>query len=162
MHQISELHYQYFRMAENQQDDAIECEYVYKESKDVPHQEATILGDPYDDESSDNDEAEGPSIATPSSSNEKSRRPAKTRRQRSRYDEDMYALPHPEGEEEIRVRKQEEKMRAQEKLIFAMRVTAAVLVCMLLASVTANIYCLIKTVNERGKKILHQHSMIIK
>ena len=153
MHQISELHYQYFRMAENQKDDAIECEYVYQESKDVPHQEELIFEDPYEDDSSDNDDAGAPSVATPSASNEKSRRPAKTRRQRSRYDEDMYALPHPESEEEIRVRKQEEKMRAQEKLIFATRVTAAVLVCMLLVSVTANIYCLIKTVNERGKKI---------
>ena len=140
-------------MAENQQDDTIECEYVYQESKKAPHQEATIFEGPYDDEKSDDEDADAPSAATASSSNEKSRRPAKTRRQRSRYDEDMYALPHPESEEEVRVRKQEEKMRAQEKLIFAMRVTAAVLVCMLLASVTANIYCLIKTVNERGKKI---------
>ena len=138
-------------MAENQQDDAIECEYVYKESKDVPQQEATILGDPYDDESSDNDEAVGPSVATPTSSNEKSRRPAKTRRQRSRYDEEMYALPHPETDQEIRVRKLEEKMRAQEKLIFASKVAATVFLCMLLASVTANIYVLVKTVNAKGK-----------
>ena len=138
-------------MAENQQDDAIECEYVYKESKDVPQQEAMVFEDPYEDDSSDNDEAGGSSVATPLSSNEKSRRPAKSRRQRSRYDEEMYALPHPETDEEIRVRKLEEKMRAQEKLIFAAKVAATVLICMLLASVTANIYFLIKTVNAKGK-----------
>ena len=138
-------------MAENQQDDTIKFEYVYQESKKAPHQEATIFEGPYEDEKSDDEDAEAPSAATPSSSNEKSRRPAEARTPRSRYDQEMYALQHPETEEEMWIRKLEEKMRAQERLVFATWVTSAVLVCMLLVSATANIYCLIKTVNARGK-----------
>ena len=138
-------------MAENQEDDGIECEYVYQDSKNAPHQEATIFVNPNEDESPDNEDAEGPSVAKPSSSNEKSRRPAEARTQRSRNDQEMYALQHPETEEEMWIRMLEEKMRAQEKLVFATWVTSAVLVCMLLVSATANIYCLIKTVNARGK-----------
>ena len=143
-------------MAENQQDDTIECEYVYQESKKAPHQEATIIEGPYEDEKSDDEDADAPSAATASSSNEKSRRPADARVQISRYDQEMYALSHPEAEEEmrirrLRIRRLEEKMRAQEKLVFATWVTSVFLVCMLLVSATANIYCLIKTVNARGK-----------
>ena len=138
-------------MAENQQDDGIECEYVYQDSKNAPHQEATIFVNPNEDESPDNEDAEGPSVAKPSSSNEKSRRPADARVQISRYDQEMYVPSHPEAEEEMRIRTLEEIMRAPEKLVFATRVTSAFLVCMLLVSATANIYCLITTVNARGK-----------
>ena len=88
-------------MAVKQGNVEIPCEYVYEKDKNDRQKEASILGDPYDDESSDigDEDPQKENICR----DDKISKTSKTKR-RSRYDSDLYALPDPESPEDAKMR----------------------------------------------------------
>ena len=133
-------------------------ENVYNEKKDLPLQEDSLFSEPYYKDSSDSNDRNPPSN-TNLSDNENSKR-SKPKRQKSRYDEDNYALPDPEPEGEVKLRKVddqfgklEEKLRAQGRQIATLRVVSISLFIILSVIVAANLYMNIKTGYITGKTI---------
>ena len=82
-------------MEENKKSDYVPSEYVYDEEKKTAVNQ-NILEDPYDDSSSENEIVDPPSIRSTATSQSQTR---KSKKRRSRYDEDNYALPDNEEDE---------------------------------------------------------------
>ena len=143
-------------MASN--DEVVQVEYVYDENKDLPVQEGSIFTEPYYKDDSDGNDGEPPSN-TNLSDNKSSKR-STTKRQKSRYDEDNYALPDPESDGEIRIREVDEKMgkleakvRAQGRQNVTWKLVSIVLISLLLVIVGVNFYLDAKKVETPGKTI---------
>ena len=142
------FYYYYFRMAVEQRNVAIPCEYVYETEKNGTQNENSILGDPYDDESSDDDAGD---LAKENNCRDaKISKTSKTKR-RSRYDEDMYAMPDPESPEETKTRKLESKVKIYKKKMVTWRTFSMFFLGILLFSIAANVYQAVEKQTPRGK-----------
>ena len=133
-------------------------EYVYNEKKDLPLQEDRLFSEPYYKDSSDSNDRNPPSN-TNLSDNENSKR-SKPKRQKSRYDEDNYALPDSEPEGEVKLKKVDdqftkldEKLRAQGRQIATLRVVSISLFIILSVIVAANLYMNLNTGDITGTTI---------
>ena len=139
-------------------DEVVQVEYVYDENKDLPMQEGSIFTEPYYKDDSDSNDGEPPSN-TNLSDNKSSKR-STPKRQKSRYDEDNYALPDPESDGEIRTRKVDEQIRKLEVKVGAQgrqnvtwKSVSIVLISLLLVIVGVNFYLDAKKVETPGKTI---------
>ena len=83
-------------MEDNNKGEYVPSEYVYDEEKKTAVNQI-ILEDPYDDSSSENESRDQPSIRSTTTSQSQTR---KSKKRHSRYDEDNYALPDNEEDEE--------------------------------------------------------------
>ena len=145
--------YQNESVTEGYQNDevVVKCEYVYDQDKDVDQQTDNIFSDPYSDESSDNDHGNPP--AKTISSDIKTSKTSKKKKRRSHYDEDNYALPDPETDDQVKMRKLESKLKANEKQVRAWRATSFLLIGLLFISATCIAYLSFEIVNMNGKTI---------
>ena len=82
-------------MEDNNKGEYVPSEYVYDEEKKTAVNQ-TIIEDPYDDSSSENENGDQPSIRLTTSSQGQTR---KSKKRHSRYDENNYALPDNEEDE---------------------------------------------------------------
>ena len=85
-------------MEDNNKSEYVPSEYVYDEEKKTAVNQ-NILEDPYDDSSSENENVDPPSIRSTTTSQSQT---GKSKKRRSRYDEDNYALPDNEEDEKTR------------------------------------------------------------
>ena len=116
-----------------QNDEAVmKCEYVYDQDKDSDKQNDNIFSDPYSNESSDKDD--GNPSAKSISNDMKTSKTSKKKKRHSQYDEDNYALPDPESDDEVKIRKLESNAKANEKQVLAWRATSFLLIGLLFIS----------------------------
>ena len=141
-------------MASN--DEVVQVEYVYDEKKDLPMQEGSIFSEPYYKDNSDSNDGEPPSNAN--LSDNKSSKRSKPKRQKSRYDEDNYALPDSDSDGGVRstkvddkITKLEEKFTVQGRQIVTWRILSIVLIILLSVVLGANYYLDAKTAETSGK-----------
>ena len=141
-------------MTDHQKSEDIKCEYVYdKDDNIVPPKESLITSDLYAnqiiiDQKSDKDKND--TLVQVNSSDGKTPKTSTRKRRTSRYDEELYALPDPETEEEVKIRKFEAQLRGKEKQLFGWKTTSVVLSVILLFSITANVYFVVEKVNGKG------------
>ena len=142
-------------MTDRQKSEDIKCEYVYdKDDNIVPQKEAFVTSELYTnqiiiDEKLEKEKNDTP--VEPDSSNNKTPKTSTRKKRTSRYDEDLYALPHPETEEEVKIRRFEAQLRGKEKQLVGWKTTSALLSLILLISITANVYFVVEKVNGQGK-----------
>ena len=139
-------------------DEVIQCEYVYDETKNSPQQNARKFSDPCNKDNSNSNDRD-PTENKNLSDNKRSKR-TKPKRQNSRYDEDNYALPDPESDEEVRRRKVDEqfkkvedKMIALGRQLFIWRLTSIVVMVLLSVIVASNLSLNVKTMKTTGETI---------
>ena len=139
-------------------DEVIQCEYVYDETKNSPQQNARKFSDPCNKDNS-NSKDRDPTANKNLSDNKRSKR-TKPKRQNSRYDEDNYALPDSESDGEVRIRKVdgkirkiEDKMIVQGRQIFIWRLTSIAVILLLSGILAANLYLKFEAMETTGKKI---------
>ena len=141
-------------MTDHQKSEDIKCEYVYdKDDNIVPPKESLITSDLYAnqiiiDQKSDKDKND--TLVQVNSSDGKTPKTSTRKRRTSRYDEELYALPDPETEEEVKIRKFEAQLRGKEKQLVGWKTTSVVLSVILLFSITANVYFVVEKVNGKG------------
>ena len=150
-------HRQYFRMAYQNTNETIECEYVYEQDKVVPNPEASIFEGQYSDGDSDSDKYGKDPPANPKSTNNTNSGTSKKKRT-SRYDEDFYALPDLDEESEIqsvksKLKAKEIKLLSKERKLRAWRLTSFVSICIILVSLTGNVYLAVRPCKLKGKLI---------
>ena len=144
-------------MTDRQRSEDIQCEYGYDKVDNADLQkEATISSDLYTnqiiiDEKSDNDKIDTPVEVNPS--NGKTKKTATRKRRTSRYYEELYALPDPETEEEVKIRRVEAQLRGKEKQLVGWKTTSAVLSVILFISITTNVYLVVEKFNGKGETI---------
>ena len=145
--------YQNDSVAEGYQNGAVvvKCEYVYDQGKEVDKQNDKTFSDPYSDESSDKDGGNHP--AKTMSSDIKTSKTSKKKKRRSYYDEDNYALPDPETDDDVKIRKLESKAKANKKQARNWRATSFVLIGLLFISATCIAYLVFENVKICGKTI---------
>ena len=136
-------------MAVEQTNVAIPCEYVFEQEKNATRQEDSILGDPYDDESSDEADKD-PSTQN----NRRHNNISKTsKKRRSRYDEDMYALPDPESIGDAKIRTLQFEAKKNKKKMIAWRKTSIFMIGIILMSLGGNIYLAVDKFGHGDKTI---------
>ena len=142
----------------------VKCEYVYDKNKGVDKQNDNIFSDPYSNESSDKDD--GNTSARIISSDMKTSKISKKKKRNSQYDEDNYALPDPESEDEVKIRKLETNAKADKKQVLIWRATTFLLIGLLFISAICIAYLAFENANCRGKtisntiEILHAYNFI--
>ena len=106
-------------MTDRQKSEDIKCEYVYdKDENIVPQKEALVTSELYTNQIIIDEKSEKDKNDTPvelDSSNVKTPKTSTRKRRTSRYDEELYALPDPETEEEVKIRRFEAQLRGKEK-----------------------------------------------
>ena len=96
-------------------EEVIQCEYVlYDDVNDLPQEKSHISSKPYNNDNSDS--SDGDAQANKKKSDIKISKRSKPKCRQSRYDEDNYALPDPESDEEARSRKVDEQFKKVEDL----------------------------------------------
>ena len=133
-------------------DEVIQCEYVYDDTKNLPQQKSRTFSEPYNKDNSNSNDRDPPA--------NKSSKRTKPKRRNSRYDEDNYALPDSESDGEVRIRKVdgkirkiEDKMIIQGRQIFIWRLTSIVVIILLSGILAANLYLKFETMETTGKTI---------
>ena len=145
-------------MTDRQRSEDIKCEYVYdKDDNSDPQTEVIITTDLYAnqiiiEEKSDEDKND-PSVEI-DSSDSKTPKTSTRKRRNSRYDENLYALPDPETEEDVKIRRFEAQLRGKEKQLVGWKTASVVLSLILLISITANVYLVVEKVNGKGETIM--------
>ena len=140
-------------------EEVIQCEYVlYDDVTDLPQEKNRISSEPYNNDNSDSDD--GDVQANQKISDIKISKRSKQKCRQSRYDEDNYALPDPESDEEVRRRKVDEqfkkvedKMIALGRQLFIWRLTSIVVMVLLSVIVASNLSLNIKTMKTTGETI---------
>ena len=140
-------------------EEVIQCEYVlYDDVTDLPQEKNRISSEPYNNDNSDSDD--GDVLANQKISDIKISKRSKQKCRQSRYDEDNYALPDPESDEEVRRRKVDEqfkkvedKMIALGRQLFIWRLTSIVVMVLLSVIVGSNLSLNIKTMKTTGETI---------
>ena len=140
-------------------EEVIQCEYVlYDDVNDLPQEKSHISSKPYNNDNSDSND--GDAQANKKNSDIKISKRSKPKCRQSRYDEDNYALPDPESDEEARSRKVDEqfkkvedKMIALGRQLFIWRLTSIVVLILLSAIVASNLSLNVKTMKTTGKTI---------
>ena len=140
-------------------EEVIQCEYVlYDDVTDLPQEKNRISSEPYNNDNSDNDD--GDVQANQKISDIKISKRSKQKCRQSRYDEDNYALPDPESDEEVRRRKVDEqfkkvedKMIALGRQLFIWRLTSIVVMVLLSVIVASNLSLNVKTMKTTGETI---------
>ena len=141
-------------MTDRQKSEDIKCEYVYdKDDNIVPQNETLITSELYTnqiiiDEKLEKEKNDSP--VEPDSSNNKTPKTLTRKKRTSLYDEDLYALPQPETEEEVKKRRFEAQLRGKEKQLVGWKTTSALLSLILLISIPANVYFVVEKVNGQG------------
>ena len=140
-------------------EEVIQCEYVlYDDVNDLPQEKSHISSKPYNNDNSDSND--GDAQANKKNSDIKISKRSKPKCRQSRYDEDNYALPDPESDEEARSRKVDEqfkkvedKMIALGRQLFIWRLTSIVVLILLSVIVASNLSLNVKTMKTTGKTI---------
>ena len=140
-------------------EEVIQCEYVlYDDVNDLPQEKSHISSKPYNNDNSDSND--GDAQANKINSDIKISKRSKPKCRQSRYDEDNYALPDPESDEEARNRKVDEqfkkvedKMIALGRQLFIWRLTSIVVLILLSVIVASNLSLNVKTMKTTGKTI---------
>ena len=140
-------------------EEVIQCEYVlYDDVNDLPQEKSHISSKPYNNDNSDSND--GDAQANKVNSDIKISKRSKPKCRQSRYDEDNYALPDPESDEEARNRKVDEqfkkvedKMIALGRQLFIWRLTSIVVLILLSVIVASNLSLNVKTMKTTGKTI---------
>ena len=140
-------------------EEVIQCEYVlYDDVTDLPQEKNRISSEPYNNDNSDSDD--GDVQANQKISDIKISKRSKQKCRQSRYDEDNYALPDPESDEEVRRRKVDEqfkkvedKMIALGRQLFIWRLTSILVMVLLSVIVASNLSLNIKTMKTTGETI---------
>ena len=140
-------------------EEVIQCEYVlYDDVTDLPQEKNRISSEPYNNDNSDSDD--GDVQANQKISDIKISKRSKQKCRQSRYDEDNYALPDPESDEEVRRRKVDEqfkkvedKMIALGRQLFIWRLTSIVVMVLLSVIVASNLSLNVKTMKTTGETI---------
>ena len=140
-------------------EEVIQCEYVlYDDVTDLPQEKNRISSEPYNNDNSDGDDRDVQ--ANQKISDIKISKRSKQKCRQSRYDEDNYALPDPESDEEVRRRKVDEqfkkvedKMIALGRQLFIWRLTSIVVMVLLSVIVGSNLSLNIKTMKTTGETI---------
>ena len=138
-------------------EEVIQCEYVlYDDVNDLPQEKSHISSKPYNNDNSDSND--GDAQANKKNSDIKISKRSKPKCRQSRYDEDNYALPDPESDEEARNRKVDEqfkkvedKMIALGRQLFIWRLTSIVVLILLSVIVASNLSLNVKTMKTTGK-----------
>ena len=138
-------------------EEVIQCEYVlYDDVTDLPQEKSRISSEPHNNDNSDSDD--GNVQANQKISDIKISKRSKPKCRQSRYDEDNYALPDPESDEEARSRKVDEqfkkvedKMIALGRQLFIWRLTSIVVLILLSVIVASNLSLNVKTMKTTGK-----------
>ena len=143
--------YQNDAVAEGYQNDRLEikCEYVYDQGKDVVNQNDRTFSSANSEKSSDKDDTNSSAEAV--SSDMKTSKTSKKKKRRSRYDEENYALPDPETDDQIKIRKLESNANVNQKQVRVWRATSFLLTGLLLISATVIVYCIFEKINVKGK-----------
>ena len=140
-------------------EEVIQCEYVlYDDVTDLPQEKRRISSESDINDNSDSDD--GDVQANQKISDIKISKRSKQKCRQSRYDEDNYALPDPESDEEVRRRKVDEqfkkvedKMIALGRQLFIWRLTSIVVMVLLSVIVASNLSLNIKTMKTTGETI---------
>ena len=139
-------------------DEVIQCEYVYDDTKNLPQQKSRTFSEPYNKDNSNSNDRDPPE--NKNLSDNKSSKRTKPKRRNSRYDEDNYALPDSESDGEVRIRKVdgkirkiEDKMVLQGRQIFIWKLTSIVVIILLSGILAANLYLKFETMDTTGKTI---------
>ena len=140
-------------------EEVIQCEYVlYDDVNDLPQEKSHISSKPYNNDNSDSND--GDAQANKKNSDIKISKRSKPKCRQSRYDEDNYALPDPESDEEARSRKVDEQFKKVEDKIIALgrqlfiwRLTSIVVLILLSVIVASNLSLNVKTMKTTGKTI---------
>ena len=140
-------------------EEVIQCEYVlYDDVNDLPQEKCHISSKPYNNDNSDSND--GDAQANKKNSDIKISKRSKPKCRQSRYDEDNYALPDPESDEEARNRKVDEqfkkvedKMIALGRQLFIWRLTSIVVLMLLSVIVASNLSLNVKTMKTTGETI---------
>lgn len=140
-------------------EEVIQCEYVlYDDVTDLPQEKNRISSESYNNDNSDSDD--GDVQANQKISDVKISKRSKQKCRQSRYDEDNYALPDPESDEEVRRRKVDEqfkkledKMIALGEQLFIWRLTSIIMMVLLSVIVASNLSLNVKTMKTTGETI---------
>ena len=139
-------------------DQVIQCEYVYDDTKNLHQQNSHIFLEPCSKNNANGNDRDPP--ANKNLSDNKSSKRTKPKRRNSRYDEDNYALPDSESDGEVRIRKVdgkirkiEDKMVLQGRQIFIWKLTSIVVIILLSGILAANLYLKFETMDTTGKTI---------
>ena len=140
-------------------EEVIQCEYVlYDDVNDLPQEKSHISSKPYNNDNSDSND--GDAQANKKNSDIKISKRSKPKCRQSRYDEDNYALPDPESDEEARNRKVDEQFKKVEDKIIALgrqlfiwRLTSIVVLILLSVIVASNLSLNVKTMKTTGETI---------
>ena len=139
-------------------DEVIQCEYVYDDTKNLPQQNSRTFSEPYNKDNSNSNDRDPPE--NKNLSDNKSSKRTKPKRRNSRYDEDNYALPDSESDGEVRIRKVdgkirkiEDKMVLQGRQIFIWRLTSIAVILLLSGILAANLYLKFEAMETTGKTI---------
>ena len=140
-------------------EEVIQCEYVlYDDVNDLPQEKSRVSSESYNNDNSDSND--GDAQANKINSDIKISKRSKPKCRQSRYDEDNYALPDPESDEEARSRKVDEqfkkvedKMIALGRQLFIWRLTSIVVLILLSVIVASNLSLNVKTMETTGKTI---------
>ena len=134
-------------MSNQQKDEEIHSEYVYDKESNTPDHNDTIFTEPYYKQ--DSDDSDGRTSVNTDSPDDKRLKTSKTKRRKSLYDENHYALPDmdDDAKNEAEIRSLKSKLKAKEKQSFAWKTTSLVAIGILLLSVGANVYLATKIPN---------------
>ena len=158
--------YQNDAVAEGYQNDRLEikCEYVYDQGKEFVNQNDRTFSSANSEKSSDKDDTNSSAEAV--SSDMKTSKTSKKKKRYSQYDEDNYALPDPESDDEVKIRKLETNAKADKKQVLIWRATTFLLIGLLFISAICIAYLAFENANCRGKtisntiEILHAYDFI--
>ena len=142
--------YQNDAVAEGYQNDGldIKCEYVYDQGKEFVNQNDRTFSSANSEKSSDKDDTNSSAEAV--SSDMKTSKTSKKKKRRSRYDEENYALPDPETDDQIKIRKLESNANVNQKQVRVWRATSFLLTGLLLISATVIAYFIFEKINVKG------------
>ena len=143
-------------MTSQNKDGDIQCEYVYDQDKSMPQQDASIFSGEYSDEDSDVDDKD--IQLKPNASNNKIAKTSKKKRT-SRYDENLYALPDNDHDDESEMRSLKSKLKSNETQLTTYKtqlatwkVASFVLIFALLISVGSISYLTVEKFGCQDKK----------
>ena len=139
-------------MASPKKDEVIQCEYVYDQNEGDDQQQSSMFTGKHYENIDDDPQVESPPA------NAENPRPPKGKKRNSRYDENMYALPDSDEEEELssvkfKLKAREALLVTKEKQLFNWRTVACVSICMLLISGAGNAYFAVRQIDSSGKPV---------
>ena len=135
-------------MTSQKKDEDIQCEYVYDQEKSVSQHYANILSEECSEGDSDKDDSEPPveSNASKSKHSETSKK-----KRTSRYDENFYALPDNDDDDDSEISSLQSKLKTKESQLASKeiqlaiwRVTTIISVFILLVSAAGIVYLTIE------------------